>query len=138
MSDSEIMTILVLFHTHRFRDLKSFYLGYICQHMRGDFPHQLSYNRFVERQAQVALHLLLFLQTYNARQPLKDKYFTERFLEKLKRTTKHRLYRKSITSAEGASECLKRKLELACEAARKLLMLIVTHFLPCSIFICCG
>ena len=63
MSDSEIMTILVLFHTHRFRDLKSFYLGYICQHMRGDFPYQLSYNRFVERQAQVALHLLLFLQT---------------------------------------------------------------------------
>ena len=60
------------------------------------------------------------------------------FLEKLKRTTKYRLYRKSITSAEGASECLKRKLELACEAARKLLMLIVTHFLPCSIFICCG
>ena len=50
MSDSEIMTILVLFHTHRFRDLKSFYLGYICQHMRGDFPHRLSYNRFVERQ----------------------------------------------------------------------------------------
>ena len=27
MSDSEIMTILVLFHTHRFRDLKSFYLA---------------------------------------------------------------------------------------------------------------
>ena len=68
MSDSEIMTILVLFHTHCFRDLKSFYLGYICQHMRGDFPHRLSYNRFVERQAQVALHLLLFLQTYDARQ----------------------------------------------------------------------
>lgn len=63
MSDSEIMTILVLFHTHRFRDLKSFYLGYICQHMRGDFPHRISYNRFVGRQAQVALHLLLFLQT---------------------------------------------------------------------------
>ena len=28
-----------------------------------DFPHRISYNRFVERQAQVALHLLLFLQT---------------------------------------------------------------------------
>ena len=41
MSDSEIMTILVLFHTHRFRDLKSFYLGYICQHMRGEFPHRI-------------------------------------------------------------------------------------------------
>ena len=63
MSDCEIMTILGLFHTHRFRDLKSFYLGYICQHMRGDFPHRLSYNRFVKRQAQVTPHLLLVLQT---------------------------------------------------------------------------
>ena len=48
MSDSEIMTILILFHTHRFRDLKSFYLGYVCQHMRKDFPNPVSYNRFVE------------------------------------------------------------------------------------------
>ena len=63
MSDAEIMTILVLFHTSRHRDLKAFYLGYICLHMRQDFPVRLSYNRFVERQAKVALHLLLFLQT---------------------------------------------------------------------------
>ncbi|WP_270776980.1 IS982 family transposase [Segatella buccae] len=63
LSDSEIMTIMVLFHTHRFRDLKSFYLGYVCQHMRRHFPRTVSYNRFVERQSQVTLHLLLFLQT---------------------------------------------------------------------------
>ena len=63
MSDAEIMTILVLFHTSRHRDLKAFYLGYICQHMRQEFPARLSYNRFVERQTKVALHLLLFLQT---------------------------------------------------------------------------
>lgn len=63
MSDSEIMTILVLFHTSHFRDLKSFYLGYISQHMRREFPHVVSYNRFVERQAKVGLHLLLFFQT---------------------------------------------------------------------------
>ena len=63
LSDSEVMTILVLFHAMHFRDLKSFYLGYVCQHMRKDFPHTVSYNRFVERQSQVALHLLLFLQT---------------------------------------------------------------------------
>ena len=43
MSDSEIMTILVLFHTRRFRDLKSFYLGYVCQHMRREFPHIISH-----------------------------------------------------------------------------------------------
>ena len=33
------------------------------RHMKKEFPHTVSYNRFVERQAQVALHLLLFLQT---------------------------------------------------------------------------
>lgn len=63
MSDSEIMTILVIFHTRHFRDLKSFYLGYVCRHMYKEFPHTISYNRFVERQAQVGLYLLLFLQT---------------------------------------------------------------------------
>ena len=63
MSDSEVMTILVLFHILRHRDLKSFYLGYVCNHMRKEFPHRLSYNRFVERQAKVGPHLLLFLQT---------------------------------------------------------------------------
>ena len=63
VSDAEIMTMLVLFHTSHFRDLKTFYLGYICQHMRSEFPNSISYNRFVERQTKVALHLLLFLQT---------------------------------------------------------------------------
>ena len=63
VSDAEIMTVLVLFHTSHYRDLKTFYLGYVCQHMRSEFPNRLSYNRFVERQTKVALHLLLFLQT---------------------------------------------------------------------------
>lgn len=56
MSDSEIMTML--FHTYRFRDLRSFYLGYVCLHMRKDFPNSVSYTHFVEHQAQVGLHLL--------------------------------------------------------------------------------
>ena len=34
MSDIEIMTILVLFHTSNSCDLKTFYLGYICHHMQ--------------------------------------------------------------------------------------------------------
>ena len=63
MSDSEVMIILVLFHTMRQRDLKSFYLGYVCNHMCTEFPHRLSYNRFIERQVKVGLYLLLFLQT---------------------------------------------------------------------------
>lgn len=63
MSDSEVMIILVLFHTMRHRDLKSFYLGYVCNHMCTEFPHRLSYNWFIERQVKVGQHLLLFLQT---------------------------------------------------------------------------
>ena len=61
MPDSEIITLPIPFHTHRFRDLKSFYLGFIYQNMRGDFPHRLSYNRFVAHQVQVTLHLLLLI-----------------------------------------------------------------------------
>ena len=61
VSDAEIMTMLVLFHTSHFRDLKTFYTGYVCQHLRQEFPNKLSYNRFVERQRKVALHLLMFL-----------------------------------------------------------------------------
>ena len=38
MSDSEMMTLLIHFHTSRHRDLKSFYLGYVCHHMRRSFP----------------------------------------------------------------------------------------------------
>ena len=47
MSGSEVMTILVLFHTMRHRDLKSFDLGYLCNHMRSEFHNHMSYNRFV-------------------------------------------------------------------------------------------
>jgi hypothetical protein len=41
LSDSEVMTILVIFHTKRFRDLKSFYIGYVCQLMRKEFSKRL-------------------------------------------------------------------------------------------------
>lgn len=61
MSDSEVMTILIVFHLSRMRDLKSFYLGYIAHHCKEEFPKQLSYNRFVERQTSVGVYLLLFL-----------------------------------------------------------------------------
>ena len=62
MSDAEVMTILVLFHTSGRRTLKAFYLGWVCTHGRADFPRMLSYSRFVERQQQVLPKLLLFLR----------------------------------------------------------------------------
>ena len=41
MSDAEVMTILVLFHTSVCRTLKAFYLGWVCTHGRADFPRLL-------------------------------------------------------------------------------------------------
>ena len=61
MSDAEVMTILVLFHTSGCRTLKAFYLGWVCTHGRADFPRVLSYSRFV-KQPQQALPKLLFLR----------------------------------------------------------------------------
>ncbi|KAA6349222.1 hypothetical protein EZS27_003333 [termite gut metagenome] len=50
LSNSEIMTILIAFHLSRFRNLKHFYLFYVCKHMGKEFPKLVSYSRFVELQ----------------------------------------------------------------------------------------
>ena len=50
-------------HSNRHRDLKSSCPSNVCHHMHKEYPHRLSYNRFVERQTKVGLLLLLFLQT---------------------------------------------------------------------------
>ena len=62
MSDSEIITILVCFHTNTFRNFKHYYLFYISTHLSSCFPALLSYNRFVETESRVAVPLALFLQ----------------------------------------------------------------------------
>ncbi len=62
LSHSEVMTILITFHLGGFRNLKHYYLYYVCIHMTNEFPKLVSYNRFVELQQQVALPLVLFLK----------------------------------------------------------------------------
>ena len=62
MSNSEIMTILILFHSSSFRNLKHFYL-FVRAHMQKNFPHTASYNRFVKLQRKVCIHLAIFLET---------------------------------------------------------------------------
>jgi len=56
------MTILILFHSSSFRNLKHFYL-FVRTHMQKDFPHTASYNRFVELQRKVCIPLTIFLKT---------------------------------------------------------------------------
>lgn len=63
LSDSEVITILILFHSMGYRNLKHFYLYYVCVHMKSEFPKQVSYNRFVELQQKVILPMTIFLKT---------------------------------------------------------------------------
>ena len=47
MSNSESITVLLLFHFGAFKNFKHYCLHYIGVHLRKDFPKQLSYTRFV-------------------------------------------------------------------------------------------
>jgi hypothetical protein len=62
MSDSEIITIMVLFHQMHCRDIKFFYINYIKLYCKNDFPQTVSYNRFVELQEKALLPMVVFLQ----------------------------------------------------------------------------
>ena len=62
MSDSEVITEMIMFHQSHYRDLKTFYIRHIQQHCPKDFPHTVSYNRFVELQQKALLPMVLFLQ----------------------------------------------------------------------------
>jgi hypothetical protein len=63
LSDSEIISILILFHTGQFNNFKSFYCYYVRPHLKDCFPSLLSYNRFVELIPRVAVPMMLFLKT---------------------------------------------------------------------------
>jgi len=64
MSDSEVMTILILFHLKSYRNLKHFYLTHICKYRQDLFPEVVSYNRFVELQSKVIQPLSIYLKMF--------------------------------------------------------------------------
>lgn len=61
LGSSEVMTIMIMFHQSRFRDLKSFYLRHVCEHWKSAFPNLPSYNRFVELQRDALIPLFFLL-----------------------------------------------------------------------------
>jgi len=63
MSCSEIITIMVLFHSGGYRNMKHFYLFYVQKHMGDMFPETVSYNRFVELMQGATLPMAIFLKT---------------------------------------------------------------------------
>ncbi len=50
---SEVMTLLIGFHQSGYRTLTHFYEKHVCVYWRGEFPHLVSYSRFVRLQAEV-------------------------------------------------------------------------------------
>src|SRR3954462_3536722 len=61
LSTSEIITLLLVFHSSGFKYLKSFYHGFAEPLLRGYFPGMPCYEHFVARQKSVFVPLVFFL-----------------------------------------------------------------------------
>jgi hypothetical protein len=64
MSDSEVITVVILFHLKKYRCMKHFYTMHVQKHMKSDFPKTVSYNRFVELQQKALMPMAAFLQLF--------------------------------------------------------------------------
>jgi len=64
MSESEVMTIAILFHLGGYKCFKYYYMHHVQKHMISEFPKTLSYNRFVELKPKVMLAICIFAQAF--------------------------------------------------------------------------
>jgi len=64
LSDSAVITIMVLFHEGQFINIKHFYINYVMAHLQKEFPQTVSYNRFVELQQKAVMPMAIFLKTF--------------------------------------------------------------------------
>jgi hypothetical protein len=60
---SEIMTLLIWFHQSHYRTFKAYYTEHVQVHLRGEFPHLVSYARFVALLPSVLGPLAVYLHT---------------------------------------------------------------------------
>lgn len=61
LAASEIMTILINFHMSHYRNFKHYYLEHVQHQLRSEFPHLVSYTRFVELMPLVLPGLCFYL-----------------------------------------------------------------------------
>ncbi len=64
MSESEVMTIVILFHLGGYKCFKHYYIYHVQKHMTSEFPKTVSYNRFVELMPKVMLAISIFAKTF--------------------------------------------------------------------------
>lgn len=62
LSNTEVITIMIMFHSCGHRCLKHFYKHYTCEHCSYLFPKLLSYNRFVEIERGVHIPMTVFVK----------------------------------------------------------------------------
>lgn len=60
---SEVMTILIHFHQSHYRTFKAYYTEHVQVHLRSEFPHLVSYQRFVALIPSILVPMLAYLQT---------------------------------------------------------------------------
>ena len=63
LADSEIISVLLLFHHGQFTNFKAFDIQYVCIHLIDLFPDLVSYQRFVALKNKVAVPLMMFLKS---------------------------------------------------------------------------
>ena len=61
LCESEIMTILMHFHQACYRNFKAYYTRHVQVHLAGEFPHLVSYSRFVQLIPRVLVVLCAYL-----------------------------------------------------------------------------
>lgn len=61
LSDSEALTIMIHFHQSQYRTFKAYYQAHVQVYLRGEFPHLISYGRFVQRMPRLLGWLCLYL-----------------------------------------------------------------------------
>lgn len=60
---SEVMSILIHFHQSHYRTFKAYYTEHVQVHLTSEFPHLISYQRFVALMPSVLVPLLAYLQS---------------------------------------------------------------------------
>ena len=61
LSESEVITLLILFHQLQYRNFKAFYLMYAQKHLKKEFPDLVSYTRMLKLLQKVMLPMCAFL-----------------------------------------------------------------------------
>jgi DDE family transposase len=64
---SEVMTIVISFHSSGYRTFKDYFLRYVTPHLHTAFPQLVSYSRFVELMQEALVPLCGYLQTRQAK-----------------------------------------------------------------------